>query len=76
VENFPNVFYEADGENDKFDILDLVDKTQSTNLKNECLGALCVALTIIKDKVCNGETAAGNSKAKKYVHSIYLQFAS
>jgi hypothetical protein len=61
------VHYEVDGENDKFDILDLVEKTQSTNLKNECLGALCIALTIIKDKVCNVETA-GNSKAKKYAH--------
>lgn len=65
-ENFPNVFYEVDGENDKLGVLKIVDKTKSTNLKNECLGTLCVALSVIKDKVTSTE-GAGTSKSKKYV---------
>ncbi|XP_059483189.1 X-ray repair cross-complementing protein 5-like [Neocloeon triangulifer] len=50
-DDFPNMHYQCDFEFDKLKMMDVVDSTTSTDLQQEFLGALCVALTILKKEM-------------------------
>jgi hypothetical protein len=60
-ESFPNIHLQCEFGSDKLQIMNVVDKTHPTEKKDEFLGALCVALTIIKARI----TAARKAEPKK-----------
>jgi len=68
MDTFPNIHLECDFGDDKLKIMDAVDDTQFTDLDQEFLGAVCVALTILKKKVSDEKKA----NPKKYLFTHFI----
>ncbi|CAB3372389.1 Hypothetical predicted protein [Cloeon dipterum] len=65
MDTFPNIHFQCDFDTDKIKIMDAVDATAPTDIEQEFLGAFCVALTVLKDRVSSvQQSTSKSSKAK------------